>query len=636
VGLVSLSRPQRNYFELGVLLALGLINGLIYVFLIPPWQHYDEPNQFEYSWLVANLPRWPERRDFDLQMRREVAASMIEHDFYKELDYRPNLLFQDGPVSIGINQLGDRPFYYWYTALPLRILKHADITAQLYATRLASMLLFLMILIFARGVMQELFPNPASPFRWLVPVSMAMLPGFVDLMTANNNDVGATWAFSGFLWGSLRLLNRGLKPFEIIWTLSFALLCYFTKSTVYLAVPLFGAVLLFTVFRRKSPMAVWGMLGLVGVVALIAGFTWGNAYLWTPTTDLLNATRVASPNAPAGSYQLVLTASPSIRNPRLNQIVPTNTVAELGGKSVTFGGWVWSSDSTRARISIRTTGNVIARHEFQPQSEPVFFAAHAIIPVATERMWVEIGATSQNADEQTEVYFDGIMLVDGIYPVGIEPQLDDTHARSGSWDRNSFSNLIRNASGEIGWFEIRPWVYQKLNEIPINFAILVSSLVDLPGAGWYYKSSFRTLFETFWGRFGWGHVPLLFQDLYKLLFWICLLGVTGNLIFVWKRKRMIQPGVAFLLAAAFMTIWTQTTLRGIGTLFGHVFFPSARYAFPAIIPTMTLLVTGWVEINHGASKLVKIPPYVGLILYFLFLLGLNGLSILSIVQYYYR
>ena len=34
--------------RLVLLLLVGLVHGLIYVFLVPPWQHYDEFNHFQY------------------------------------------------------------------------------------------------------------------------------------------------------------------------------------------------------------------------------------------------------------------------------------------------------------------------------------------------------------------------------------------------------------------------------------------------------------------------------------------------------------------------------------------------------------------------------------------------------------
>jgi len=41
----------RNIVPERFILVLALANGLLYLVLVPPWQHYDEPTHFEYAWL---------------------------------------------------------------------------------------------------------------------------------------------------------------------------------------------------------------------------------------------------------------------------------------------------------------------------------------------------------------------------------------------------------------------------------------------------------------------------------------------------------------------------------------------------------------------------------------------------------
>ena len=71
--------------KLVVVLVVALMQGLLYLFLLPPWQHYDEPSHFEYAWLIADRGSLPGPRDTDDTMRRDVLVSMIEHDFYWNL-----------------------------------------------------------------------------------------------------------------------------------------------------------------------------------------------------------------------------------------------------------------------------------------------------------------------------------------------------------------------------------------------------------------------------------------------------------------------------------------------------------------------------------------------------------------------
>ena len=216
-----------------LLLALGM--GFIFIFLVPPWGHYDEPTQFEYTWLIANRPGLPDIGEYDQSMRREIAASMIEHDFFRDLGFQSNLLSATEEIWIGISQIGSKPLYYWAAALPLRLIQATDVTFQLTVVRLVSLLFYLVTVAAAYGLAVELTPAK-HPLRWLLPLSILLLPSFVDIMTAVNDDVGATALFSLFLWAGVRLINRGFNWLRIFTLFTLALLCFFTKSTVMIAV----------------------------------------------------------------------------------------------------------------------------------------------------------------------------------------------------------------------------------------------------------------------------------------------------------------------------------------------------------------------------------------------------------------
>ena len=164
------SKLAQEHRVLGLILLLSLIVGLVYLFLLPPWQHYDEPGQFEYAWLIANTENFPEVGEYDQSMRRNVAASMVEHNFYRS-GYSPNLLSITKPIRIGIPQVGSSPLYYLFASIPLRFIQSTDIAFQLYTARLFSLLLFLISVGAAYGVAVELTP-PKHPLRWLLPISI--------------------------------------------------------------------------------------------------------------------------------------------------------------------------------------------------------------------------------------------------------------------------------------------------------------------------------------------------------------------------------------------------------------------------------------------------------------------------------
>src|SRR5512141_1602571 len=67
----------RPMGALRLMLALGLLSGLLSFLVIPPWTHNDEPGHFEYVWLAAHSPAWPRPGQFDQSMRKELAGSLL-------------------------------------------------------------------------------------------------------------------------------------------------------------------------------------------------------------------------------------------------------------------------------------------------------------------------------------------------------------------------------------------------------------------------------------------------------------------------------------------------------------------------------------------------------------------------------
>jgi hypothetical protein len=101
--------------------------------------------------------------------------------------------------------------------------------------RLVSLVLLLLTLFLTWKIIGELF-GQNHPLQWVVPIFMALLPGFLDIMTAASNDVGAVTAFTLFLWVSLRLMKQRFSMVRIMWVVLTAGLCYLTQKTVWIAV----------------------------------------------------------------------------------------------------------------------------------------------------------------------------------------------------------------------------------------------------------------------------------------------------------------------------------------------------------------------------------------------------------------
>src|SRR5262245_4965445 len=60
-----------------LLAALALLHGLLFTWLVPPWQAPDEPTLFEYAALVARLGHIPTASYRDPALERQIVDSLV-------------------------------------------------------------------------------------------------------------------------------------------------------------------------------------------------------------------------------------------------------------------------------------------------------------------------------------------------------------------------------------------------------------------------------------------------------------------------------------------------------------------------------------------------------------------------------
>lgn len=624
----------KEHWALGLVLLLGLIHGLIYVFTVPPWQHYDEPGQFEHAWLIANRPGLPNSGDYDQAMRREVAASMIEHGFFKDLGFRPNLLSVTEPIWIGIAQTSDPHAYYWFVALPLRLVQTSDITFQLYLGRMVSLLFYLLTIALGYAIIAEL-TGSGAPLRWLLPLTMVMIPGFTDMMTAVNNDVGATAFFSAFLWLSIRTIRKGAHGLRFIALLSLAVLCFFTKTTVAFAPLLAPIPIVVSLLNRgKQRRVAWGILAIGLLTSTGMTLYPGEPAFWYDLR-LADNTRRVKTKAPHGEYAFKLRPSEEKSTSQLVQPLPGESISLLKGKTVTLGAWIWANQPATVTSPGIATKNQLQQRTFEVTTQPQFFSFTAEIEADPWFIRVILPSTQPSGDMVLTVYFDGILLVDGEYSNYGDPQFDKPDGLHGFWGGRSFNNLIRNGSAESSWWGARRTIDTRFSKIyPASLSTILASLRDWNGAEWYYRATFDNLFRTFWAKFGWGNVLLAGSKPYRPLGIVTLLAFAAAAFAAWRRRSTLPKSEITFLAMAGILVWGAAFFRGIGSLFGVIFIPASRYAYPAIIPTVLALCVGWytvIQLFGLQRKALKIALYS---LYVLLFLALDVLAVWSIIRYY--
>jgi hypothetical protein len=623
---------KRPLLILGGILLLGLLNGLLFLALMPPWQHYDEPGHFEYAWLMANRGGLPAEGEYDQGMRRELASSMVEHDFFAGLDFKPDLLASSKPIYIGISQSGDLPVYYWLVSLPLRLIRSTDLSFQLYAARLVSLILYLVTILAAYGVMSEITPQN-SALRWLVPLTLVLMPGFTDLMTAVNNDVGAVAFFALFLWAAVRMIRHGFTWMRAATCLVLMLLCLGTKTTVLYAALLFPLAVLLSIISRQNQKWIWISLGVIGLVITGLVFSLNSSTGWYLNTLGGDYRREEDTKAVTGQAVMRFQGS-SDRWTQIYSPLEIWKVEQLRGKTASLGAWMWADQPVRGRAMLLDDESNMQTDIFDIGTEPQFFCFPANISADSDYVNVRIQSASAQASPSNPLYVDDVILVQGDYCERGIPKLSLTN-QSVQWGDEDLENLVENASFEERWIMLRPFMLSSiLGEWYASASNTVTSLGDWSSSGWYYQETLKTLVRTFWGKFGWGHIPLVNGKLYWPLALITLLGCIGGVMAVWKRRTQLDLRIIGIFLLALVLGWAMAFGRGIGSLSGQVFIGSARYAYPVMILTLVVLVSGWNELLGYAGQYSQpITKWR----YWIFGLGLICLNLCawwSILDYY--
>jgi hypothetical protein len=179
-------------------------------------------------------------------------------------------------------------------------------------------------------------------------------------------------------------------------------------------------------------------------------------------------------------------------------------------------------------------------------------------------------------------------------------------------------------------------------------SVLLTYGMDWIGAGWHYADVGRVLLRSFWGAFGWGHVPLSHEETYACLAAITFIAVAGCLVRLATAPflkgsaplpKLFTWEIGVLFSLVLLLAWGSTFVRGTIYLASSVFYvPVARYAMPAIIPTALILAGGWIFILSAPFRLPKRwkdhPQIPAGWIYSLGLLSINVYALWSIYQYY--
>ncbi|PWH13801.1 MAG: hypothetical protein DDG59_13725 [Anaerolineae bacterium] len=627
--MTSTIQPRSNSKSIAawLILTVAALNGLVYLFLVPPWQHYDEPGHFEYVWLFSRLEHVPTPDDVDYAFRRELSASMVEHDFFRDMGWTPNLIDLDQAAWIGISQTDDQPLYYFLASLPLRLVSNVDVTVQLYLARMVSWGLFIFTVWVGKKASEEWF-GKQHDLAILIPLFLATLPGFVDLMTAVNNDVGAIAFASIFFWMAGSLIVGKLSFWRLLLFILSVVLCYFTKATAWIVIPLTPLALILAVPLRKR--LEWTRFALIGIL-MVAGITLAfDRQKKTPLffySNSLVGLRSEFASAPVGRRIFVIEQGSSLR-----QAIPLDDLKKLRGKAVTVGAWMWAKENSQGNfLELIIDGKSVGeKKEISLTTQPQFFRRYYLIPSEAQQGWLVL--STDNLIEGTQLYIDGIVMAEGLYISSETPHYANAQASAGSWQGNSFRNLVRNGSAEVTVPVLSDLSSRWLSKGRIN-PVYFWSIVDIKGVGWFYAQSLQSIFRTFWGQFGWAHVPLVGKWSYDVLFGLTILVFCGIVLSILQQIKGKWRLLTFFTISILIQL-SFVLLRGELNWDDKLLLPVARYFLPAILPLSSALCTGIDRILIILSNEKRFSPF-RIWLFVNLLLMLTILAWFSIYEFYY-
>ena len=623
--------PNRKPFPKEWLMLMALIVGLIYLFLPPPWQQNDESTQFEYVWLVAHRDHWPQPGDMDVQMRRDVMGSMIDHRFFHQSTQPPQLDDFEDPINIGVSQLEGMPLYYFLASLPLRLFPNVDITLQLYMARLVSVTLFVVLVYFVIQTTNLLFGNHL--LGWMITIFVALLPQLAYRMTAVNDDAAAIASMTFFVWMSARILKLGPNWKNVLGICTAMVLCVLSKPTAWLAVP-FGILAILLAFFRTRPMLVWGgMIGLI-VLAVLLVFEWQAAlpaefYQYNSVSR-----RIQPPEKVEGEYAFLTSKQQNGFYQVLDKKNLTKQTETTDGM-VTFGVWVWSNENIEVPppMLLLNGENVLPYVKVQVSKEPVFISAQA--QVLDDYRTPVLRVLSENLPEDTKVYWDCLILIPGEHSDNSLPKTNNNCSHI-EWDGYTGKNIIRNASAERGWFPLRENVAKIVSRFYKLQITDFWAVFDPTTSQVYYQDAIGYIFRTFWGRFNWGTLGLAGQRPYRVFVILSALAVLGNGIAAWRYRRIVDWNLLFFFLFLVAADLAYTLVRFSGSWNRYYsLLPQARYFFPVILPSAFFICAGWYALLKTPLKVMKFPEKFPSIFIGLFL-GYNTWAWYTIWAYWYR
>jgi hypothetical protein len=578
---------------------------LAYVWIVPPWRHYDEPTHFEYAALIREQGRLNPTGSLP-ELRRAIAASMIEAGFYRNqvvpID-EPNL---DAPdLALGIDQRRNAPTYYALVAAATIPFRDASITTQLYVGRLVSVALAMLLFGAAYLALRLLFGDDWE-LRCATLAALALQPAFTDNMSAVNNDALANLVAVLMLLGCIWFLQRPDWR-RLLVCLVILVLALNVKRTllIYGLIVLIARLLAAPVKIRIGVLLTGGAGAVIAIAGLLAQ-AWplaewqGNTYSYISTHPLhqapgaVTASRAIAPYTGSTAIALQRTAD---TEQTLSQNLFSAQLRDVGGTPITLAAWMRAD-----RDGLTALAPVLVINDQQISRTLTLSTRWQLVIVTADapQQVHFLGVELRSPNTPGVVVYDELALVRGGTDNLPAPSEIDGSFEAGLVSEEAPRNLLRNAGAER---HIPPLLDAPLLEgtrflEADSMPRILSKLFDPAWTAAVYPRQSLLLFQSAWGVFGWGEIGVS-NGWFAPLGLLVLLSLVGAARFTWRQRREERWRAAawWLCLTAVVLGWGAALLRVHNQPFpGVLFWSFGRYTFVAMLPSMIVFIVGLREI----------------------------------------
>lgn len=269
---------------------LTIALGLVYLAVIPPWGGPDEPRHYEYVRLLHDKNRLISWSDVDPQVMQEIIRSMDEVNYWKWgvsvwQRTRPGELPTDfGQIYRTAHQLHQPPLAYLLYLAPFKLVARSSINTQLYAMRLLSILLNVVVVLAAYVIGRELFQNDPS-IALALPVFVMLLPQHLYLHSIVMNDHLAEAAQAWMFVLIVRTFRLGLSLPRVLGVVLLLAIGMTAKRTALVGLPILAFAFLVYMFvhwgggrltnsQKSARLALTVIGACLILVALVYGWQW--------------------------------------------------------------------------------------------------------------------------------------------------------------------------------------------------------------------------------------------------------------------------------------------------------------------------------------------------------------------------